>query len=60
MKKKNGIKKTDVFFPKSYAQFLEHVKKDILQTQLRTAQSVTTELTFLPKPGSDLADSASN
>lgn len=47
MKKKNNIKKSDNLVQKSYGQFLEHVKKDILQTQLRAALSVSTELTLL-------------
>jgi len=47
MKKKSNIKTRDNLVPKSYAQFLEHVKKDILQTQLRAAQSVTKELILL-------------
>lgn len=47
IKKKSSIKKSDNLVLKSYAQFLEQVKKDILQTQLRAAQSVTTELTLL-------------
>jgi len=41
------LKKSDNLVPKNYTEFLEHVKKDILQTQLRAAQSVTTELTLL-------------
>lgn len=47
MSKKNNIKKIDNLESKNYAQFLEHVKKDILQTQLRAAQSVTAELILL-------------
>jgi predicted nuclease of restriction endonuclease-like (RecB) superfamily len=47
MKKKNNIKKSDNLVQKSYGQFLEHVKKDILQAQLKAAQSVTTELILL-------------
>jgi predicted nuclease of restriction endonuclease-like (RecB) superfamily len=47
MNKKNSIKKIDNLEFKNYAQFLEYVKKDIQQTQLRAAQSITTEITLL-------------
>ena len=47
MKKKNTIQKSDNLAPKTYVQFLEHIKIDILKTQLQAAQSVTTALTLL-------------
>lgn len=43
MKKKNNIRKNDNIAPKTYDQFLEHVKTDILQTQLKAAQLVTVD-----------------
>lgn len=45
--KKNITKKNMNLPAKEYAQFLEHIKYDIQQTQLRTAQSITRELTLL-------------
>ncbi len=44
---KSVVAKTDTLVPKAYAKFLEHIKIDILQTQLRAAASVTKELTLL-------------
>lgn len=44
---KPTIKKNNNLEPKEYASFLEQIKKDILQTQLRTAQSITKELIML-------------
>lgn len=46
MKKKN-TKLSNPRQPKNYAQFLEHIKKDILETQLKAALSVTKELILL-------------
>ncbi len=40
-------KKSNNLISQEYAQFLEHIKNDILQTQLKAAMSVTTELTML-------------
>lgn len=43
--------------PKNYAQFLEHIKKDIHQTQLKAALSVTQNLTLLYwRIGKDLSE----
>lgn len=47
MMKKNTIKKSDNLISKEYLKFLEHIKKDILQTQLKAALSITEELTLL-------------
>jgi predicted nuclease of restriction endonuclease-like (RecB) superfamily len=47
VKKKSGIKVSDNLVPVDYAQFVERVKKDILQTQLVAAQSITQELILL-------------
>ena len=47
MKKNNALKKNDHLTSKNYAQLLNHIKNDILQTQLKAAQSVTRELTLL-------------
>jgi len=44
---KNPIKQDDNLAPKEYAKFLEHIKTDILQTQLKAALSITKELTLL-------------
>ena len=38
---------TAVISTKEYAKLLEHIKTDILQTQLKAALSVTKELTLL-------------
>lgn len=46
MEKKN-IKQGNNFISKEYAQLLNHLKKDILQTQLKAASSITKELTLL-------------
>lgn len=40
-------KKSEIVDPKSYTQFLEHIKKDIQESQLRAAMSITKELTAL-------------
>ena len=40
-------KKNNIIEPKKYAQFLEQIKKDIEQTQLKTAMAVSKELTLL-------------
>lgn len=45
--KKNITKRHVSLSTKEYAQFLEHIKTDIQQTQLRAAQSITKELTLL-------------
>lgn len=45
--KKNIVKKSDNLISKEYAKLLEHIKIDILQTQLKAALSVTKELTLL-------------
>ena len=45
--KKVIIKNNDSLVTPEYAQILEHIKTDILQTQLKTAMSVSTELTML-------------
>jgi predicted nuclease of restriction endonuclease-like (RecB) superfamily len=42
-----NAKKNEIVDPKSYAQFLEHIKKDIQESQLRAAISITKELTGL-------------
>ncbi len=42
-----NIKKTNVLDLKSYGNFLQHLKDDIQQTQLKAALSVTKELTLL-------------
>lgn len=42
-----NAKKNEIVDPKSYAQFLEHIKKDIQESQLRAAMSITKELTAL-------------
>ncbi len=42
-----NAKKNEIIDPKSYAQFLEHIKKDIQESQLRAAMSITKELTAL-------------
>ncbi len=56
MKKKNTVQKKTME-PKNYAQFLEHIKKDIHQTQLKAALSVTEELTLLYwRIGKDLSE----
>jgi len=47
MKKKNTLQKSGNLTPKTYIQFLEHVKNDIVQTQIKAAQAVTAELTLL-------------
>ena len=52
MKKKNSPQKNLVTknanpAPKEYVNVLEHIKTDILQTQLKTALSITKELTLL-------------
>lgn len=45
--KKIIAKTKDSLVLQEYAQLLEHIKTDILQTQLKAASSVTTELTML-------------
>ncbi len=56
MKKKN-TKLNNPRQPENYTQFLEQVKKDILQTQLKAALSVTKELTLLYwRIGKDLSE----
>jgi predicted nuclease of restriction endonuclease-like (RecB) superfamily len=40
-------KKNEMIDPNSYAKFLEHIKKDIQDSQLRAAMSITKELTAL-------------
>jgi predicted nuclease of restriction endonuclease-like (RecB) superfamily len=45
--KKNTIVQNDNQTPKEYAQFLEHIKTDVLQTQLKAALAITQELTLL-------------
>jgi predicted nuclease of restriction endonuclease-like (RecB) superfamily len=45
--KKNTIKQKKTKEPNNYAQFLDQVKKDIHQTQLKAALSVTKELILL-------------
>ena len=46
--KKNVVKKSDNLTSKEYAKLLlEHIKTDILQTQLKAAMSITEELTLL-------------
>lgn len=47
MKKKIIIKKGDIISPKEYIKFLEHIKTNIQQAQLRAASSITKELTLL-------------
>jgi hypothetical protein len=42
-----NAKKNEIIDSKSYAQFLEHIKKDIQESQLRAAISITKELTAL-------------
>src|SRR5579875_1418677 len=56
MKKKN-VRLSTTTLSKSYAQFLKHIKKDIQETQLRAALSVTQELTLLYwRIGKDLSE----
>ncbi len=45
--RKKPIKQSSNLEHKEYSQFLQHIKTDILQTQLKAALSVTTELTLL-------------
>ena len=45
--KKVIVKNNDSLVSQEYAQLLEHIKTDILQTQLKAAMSVSTELTML-------------
>lgn len=45
--KKNALKQSENLASKEYAKLLEHIKTDILQTQLKAALSVTKELTLL-------------
>lgn len=45
--KKVIVKTNDSLISQEYIQFLEHIKTDILQTQLKAATSITTELTML-------------
>ncbi len=47
MKKSPANTQSANLVPKEYAKFLNHIKKDILQTQLKAALSVTKELTLL-------------
>jgi predicted nuclease of restriction endonuclease-like (RecB) superfamily len=42
-----NAKKNDIIDPKSYANFLEQIKKDIQESQLKAAMSITKELTGL-------------
>ena len=42
-----NAKKNEIIDPKSYAKFLEHIKRDIQDSQLRAAMSITKELTAL-------------
>ena len=42
-----NAKKNEIIDPKSYAKFLDHIKKDIQESQLRAAMSITKELTAL-------------
>jgi len=44
---KNTMKQTDNLTTKEYAKLLEHLKKDIQQTQLQAALAITKELTML-------------
>ena len=45
--KKIVVKKNSQIDPHKYSQFLEQIKKDILQTQLRTAMGISQELILL-------------
>jgi len=45
--KKIITKKNNNLVSQEYVQLLEHIKTDILQTQLKAATSITTELTML-------------
>ena len=45
--KKITVNSIDSLVTPEYTQLLEHIKTDILQTQLRAAVSITTELTML-------------
>jgi len=42
-----NAKKNEIVDPNSYAKLLEHIKKDIQESQLRAAMSITKELTAL-------------
>ena len=42
-----NAKKNEIVDSKSYTKFLKHIKKDIQESQLRAATSVTKELTAL-------------
>lgn len=42
-----NAKKNEIVDPNSYAKFLEHIKNDIQDSQLRAAMSITKELTEL-------------
>jgi predicted nuclease of restriction endonuclease-like (RecB) superfamily len=44
---KKALKKNDSITPKEYTKFLEHIKTDIQQTQLKAATSISKELTSL-------------
>lgn len=55
-----SAKKNEIVNPKSYSQFLEHIKKDIQESQLKAAISITKELTALYwRIGKTLSDKVS-
>lgn len=45
--KKSNVKPVDKVELVIYAQLLEQIKNDVFQTQLKTVQSITKELTLL-------------